>query len=655
MKTVIMEICGNTAVGLRDDGSFVRLRQRGYAVGQTVEMGRQAGVIRLAAACAAAVALLCGGTAAAVRLPYSYVTLDVNPSIKYTLNIFNRVLAISAVNEDAKTVVSAVEEGRTAYAKLDDAIEMTLAQCKTEGFLSPDEEEEDYVVLAVTSRSEGKTESLSHKLDALEYDEGNLSAKVVPTTIPQMEEAEQMGTTPGKLTIIGEMQETTGDTGTPDKWIDVPVRDIMWAAGYGKYKDNDRDGEGRKGTQKDDDEDGKSEGKGSFGWQTPSNLWQPQTGANAWFYPGWQENPADKGQEEQTLTAPWWPAYGATQGQGWSSGQGQNKDTDKDTDKEKDEEKAVTSPWWPAYGATQGQGWPYGQNQNKDNDKEKDEEKAVAGNDWPGYGATQTPGWSFSQSQNKDSGKKKDEEKAVTSPWWPAYGAAQTPGWSFGQNANKDSDEEKDKEKDEESTVTTPWWPAYGPVQGQGWPYGGNTNDKNTNTDGKGANKAPQGTEKGRDTDEDENEPDDKNGDQPRQSGTVTDAVPAMTPEQVEKAIAALGRADKKRLKTYIDAYEDAVEAEQAAAKNARKAKELSKYQDAVAQALAALLKAADDNGTPLVKAEQDDSQSGGWGQSGWNQSSGGWGQSGGSGDNAWGWQNSGASQGRDTSRSWHS
>ncbi|HWQ51680.1 MAG TPA: hypothetical protein VN369_07755 [Terriglobales bacterium] len=612
MKTVIMEICGNTAVGLRDDGSFVRLRQRGYAVGQTVEMGRRAGVIRLAAACAAAAALLCGGTAAAVRLPYSYVTLDVNPSIKYTLNIFNRVLAISAVNEDAKTIVSAVEEGRIAYARLDDAIEMTLAQCKTEGFIRPDEEEEDYVVLAVTSRSEGKTESLSHKLDALEYGEGNLSAKVVPTTIPQMEEAEQMGTTPGKLTIIGEMQETTGDTGTPDKWIDVPVRDIMWAAGYGRDKDKDsgRDDEGRKGTQKGgNDEDGKPDGKGSFGWQTPSNLWQPQTGANAWFYPGWQENPADKGQEEQTLTA----------------------------------------PWRPAYGATQGRGWPYGQNRNKDTDEEKEEEKTVTGNGWPIYGATQGQGWSFGQNWNKDTDEEKDKEKAVTGNGWPAYGTTQGQGWPFGQNGTKDTDGEKDEEK----TVTTPWWPAYGATQGQGWSYGGNTDDKDTNKGGKGANKEPQGTDKGRDAKEGEKKPGDKTAGQPRQGGTSSDAAPAMTPEQVEKAIAALGRADKKRLKTYIDTYEDAVEAEKAAAKKAPKAKELSKYQDAVAQALAALLKAAEEGGTPLVKAEQDgdrsDSQSGGWDQSG------GWNQGGGSGDNAWGWQNSGASQGRDSSRSRHS
>lgn len=226
MKMIITEISGNTAVGLREDGSFVRLNRHGYAVGQTVEIKHSATVIRLAAACAAAFMLL-STAAAAIRLPYSYVTLDINPSVKYTLNIFNRVLAVSAVNEDARVIVDAVEESRSSYITLDDAIEMTIEQCKAEGYIG--KEEEDYVVLSVTSRSEFKTESLSVQLGGLEYDEGHISAKIVPTTLLHLREAEQLGTTPGKLNIIGKMQEETGDTQSADHWINVPVRDIIWA------------------------------------------------------------------------------------------------------------------------------------------------------------------------------------------------------------------------------------------------------------------------------------------------------------------------------------------------------------------------------------------------------------------------------------------
>jgi len=234
MKMVITEINGNTAIGLRDDGSFVRLSRCSYSVGQTVEIKRNVPIIRLAAACAAAFMLLSGAAVAAVRLPYSYVTLDINPSVKYTLNIFNRVLTVSAVNEDARAIVDAVEKDRAAYITLDDAIEMTIAQCETVGYLG--QEEEDYVVMSVTSRSEGKTASLSEQLDGLEYGDGNISAKVVSTTIPRLREAERMGTTPGKLTIIGEMQQETGDTQTPDHWINVPVRDIIRATEHKNHE-----------------------------------------------------------------------------------------------------------------------------------------------------------------------------------------------------------------------------------------------------------------------------------------------------------------------------------------------------------------------------------------------------------------------------------
>ncbi len=275
MKMVITDIKDNTAVGLGVDGTFVRLRQHGYAVGQTVEIKRSPRVIRLAAACAAAVMILGGSGVAAVRLPYSYVTLDINPSVKYTLNVFNRVLTVSAVNEDAKSIVDAIEEENVAYATLDDAIEMTIEQCQTEGYIEQDDE--DYVVLAVTSRSDGKTTSLSRQLGSSDYGGGHISTKVVSTTISRMKEAEQMGTTPGKLTIIGEMQESTGDTQAPDQWINVPVRDIIRATERGEYRENSQGVPARNPNREDGDSkteidaDGTSDNENASGGRDRAN------------------------------------------------------------------------------------------------------------------------------------------------------------------------------------------------------------------------------------------------------------------------------------------------------------------------------------------------------------------------------------------------
>lgn len=232
MKMVVMEVRGGTAVALREDGAFVRISGRGRQVGQTIRLSPVSGAVlrfpRAAAACLAAVILL-GGGALALRAPYSYVTMDVNPSVKYTLNVFDRVLDVAAVNEDASAVVGELEKENLSYRPLDDVIEMTIDRCREDGYLY--EDGKDYVVLSVSSVSGGRTERLSEELKSASFGGGLISAEVVPTTVGRMKEAAQRRTTPGKLELIGRMQEKTGDTAPAESWVNASVRDIILAAG----------------------------------------------------------------------------------------------------------------------------------------------------------------------------------------------------------------------------------------------------------------------------------------------------------------------------------------------------------------------------------------------------------------------------------------
>lgn len=240
---VIVELHKHKAVALRDDGRFVALRQQGYQVGQRLEAAGAATarrrLPRLAAACLAAVLLLGGSAVTAAYLPYSYVTLDVNPSIQYTLNAFDRVLSVRAVDEDAQTVVNALEEEEVVSQSIDQAIEMTVEQCRREGYLYRDAQ--DYMVLSVASRADGKKARLFHRLGGSSFGDGLISTEVVPTTIRELEEARQEGTTPGKLAIITRMQKQTGDTQGAQKWVHTPVRDILLAAAPEDEETVDRD------------------------------------------------------------------------------------------------------------------------------------------------------------------------------------------------------------------------------------------------------------------------------------------------------------------------------------------------------------------------------------------------------------------------------
>ena len=57
-------------------------------------------ILAAAAAASAAVVLACSVGAYAYTVPCSYVSLDVNPSLEFSLNRFDRVLSVSGVSKD---------------------------------------------------------------------------------------------------------------------------------------------------------------------------------------------------------------------------------------------------------------------------------------------------------------------------------------------------------------------------------------------------------------------------------------------------------------------------------------------------------------------------------------------------------------------------
>ncbi|MEA4932061.1 MAG: hypothetical protein VB071_00475 [Lawsonibacter sp.] len=228
MKLVIVECNKKSAVALRDDGTFVKVAQRGYRIGQTLESmpaPRRIERFHHMAIAAAVTVLLLSGAAFATWEPYSYVTMDVNPSIKFALNVFDRVLSVTAVNEDAEPIVSALNQEDKSFCGLDDIIEMTIEQCRTDGYL--DQDDENYVVFSAMSRSDRRTDALSENLKNQNFGDGLISAEIVPSTMEALKEAEQQGTTPGKLALIRRMQKKTGDSKAIQRWINTPVREIL--------------------------------------------------------------------------------------------------------------------------------------------------------------------------------------------------------------------------------------------------------------------------------------------------------------------------------------------------------------------------------------------------------------------------------------------
>ena len=152
MKAVIVDLSGNDAVALRDDGRFEKIKNKNYAIGQeiilqsqTIRFPKQAAI----AASAAIVIAACGGMGTYTwSNPISYVSLDINPSIAYSLNEFNRVIAVNGMNDEGAEIVDAI--GASLKNKdITTALTITVELFSTEAYI--DSENTNYMIIGVYS------------------------------------------------------------------------------------------------------------------------------------------------------------------------------------------------------------------------------------------------------------------------------------------------------------------------------------------------------------------------------------------------------------------------------------------------------------------------------------------------------------------------
>lgn len=214
MKAVVVEIKDCAAAVLTDEGRVVRVKNHNYRVGQVIFMKQSMnrkirfGAVAAAAAC---VMLLFGGGAYAYYSPASYVSLDVNPSIEYVLNRFDRVLTVIGVNEDGQKFLKKIELEQLGNKKIEDAIAQTVKQLKEDGYFSG---EDGGIVISASAKDLKKAEMLAKNLktDADKaVDDENVTVEAFADGWNRVQEAQELGVTPGKLNLVEKLQDITGD------------------------------------------------------------------------------------------------------------------------------------------------------------------------------------------------------------------------------------------------------------------------------------------------------------------------------------------------------------------------------------------------------------------------------------------------------------
>ena len=172
MKVVIVDLKGKYAAALTEEGEVRRIMNNSYEIGHEIELYdiqevRQHRIVprvirRVAAVAAAIIILMIGTIGTAYAIPYGTVSLESDPSIEYTINCFDYVIGVKALNEDGETVLSEIGDGKLKHHKIDDAVKTTVEQIKKDGYL--DEEDKGISINASTGNDQ-HTEHLQQDLD----------------------------------------------------------------------------------------------------------------------------------------------------------------------------------------------------------------------------------------------------------------------------------------------------------------------------------------------------------------------------------------------------------------------------------------------------------------------------------------------------------
>ncbi len=129
MRGVIMETKNGRAVLLTKGGEFVNIKDKNYSVGDKVNITLNTGRL---CAMAASLVIVCAGIGS-YFMPAGYVSVDINPSLIMTINIYNRVIDVKSLNDDASVLLNKIDiKGKSA----EDSVEMLIKTSEEIGYIN---------------------------------------------------------------------------------------------------------------------------------------------------------------------------------------------------------------------------------------------------------------------------------------------------------------------------------------------------------------------------------------------------------------------------------------------------------------------------------------------------------------------------------------
>ncbi len=212
MKGVVLEVRDGCSAILLEDGTVVK-RPTTYGIGETVEVeasvakmptGRR--LSRIVAAAAAFVVVFTGGGTYAYldATAMSQVSLDVNPSLEYELNHFDKVVSVRDENEDAREIVELLNQEGVKGDSISEALAKTEDVLKDLGYLA--EDEDPYILVSVCSGSQKKYAELTAEIES-QLSSESYNVTVFSISEENRKEADELGLSGGRYAVMKSNEE----------------------------------------------------------------------------------------------------------------------------------------------------------------------------------------------------------------------------------------------------------------------------------------------------------------------------------------------------------------------------------------------------------------------------------------------------------------
>ena len=246
MKAVVMEVRGARAVLLTESGAFEKVKNKNYHVGQQVSWAkeRRRPVSGWLIAASILLVFMTGTGTLAARLPFTYLSLDINPSLEYSLNWFDRVISVRAVNFDAEPIAQKLMDDGVIDQPADQAIDMTLAELQKSQYVVSGSEND--VILAVASLGLKNVDGLAKHIaeNADEFGQRNSVVIITLQADPaSVKRCKELKTTAGKLMLVESLEALEGNFSglSKEEWLKKPVRDLLDRKKKGNQKPNENE------------------------------------------------------------------------------------------------------------------------------------------------------------------------------------------------------------------------------------------------------------------------------------------------------------------------------------------------------------------------------------------------------------------------------